>query len=216
MFVAGNYIIGFFAEEFFWQMLDTLKFSCKTNLDWSSISVFQFTSGETIKQENLKKKDLGDTAVIPARYRPDGKVVGEELAGPEIFNIKRDSIPSPGQVRQIWFAFNLVANYINNKNLMPYGNPEKFASWVEILEITYPNNAYMPLFSALAHVMAGNEKKKEQQLDMAKRNLHNDAYWKQRFKQFDLNTIVNNFPGNGNEVQEILNPLREKYSKWTI
>ena len=218
MFVAGNYIIGFFGEEPFWQMLDTFRLSCRTNLDWSSISVFQFTSTETAIKESLNKKDLGDTAVIPARYRPDGKVMNDGknvVCGPEIFNIGKDAIPSPDQVRQIWFTFNLVGNYFNNKNLRTRGNPVKFASWVEILEITYPHNAYMPLFAALAYTMAGNKQKRGKQLTIAKKNLQRDPYWQHKFDLFELTKIIAEFPENPQQVQGILEPLRQKYSQWT-
>ena len=217
IFVAGNYIIGFFGEEPFWQILDTFKFSCKTNLDWSSISVFQFTSKEAIIQEKLKKKDLGDTAVIPARYRPDGKVIQQKevISGPEIFKLDRDTVPSPDQIRQIWFTFNLVGNYINNKNLKPNGNPQKFISWVETLEITYPYNAYMPLFVALAYVLLGKQDKASEQLKIAKSNLARDEYWRERFEQFELKSIIDNFPENKEEVQKVLNSLRERYNGWT-
>ena len=216
MFVGGNYIIGFFGEEPFSQILDTFKFSCKTNLDWSSISVFQFTSKETIIQENLKQKDLGDTAVTPARYRPDGKVMWQTgvISGPEVFNMSSDIIPSPDQIRQIWFAFNLVGNYINNKNLKPGGRPEKFTSWVETLGITYPYNAYMPLFASLGHIMLGQNAKAKEQLEKVKENLQRDKYWQQRFEEFELNNIIDKFPKSPEEVQSVLEPLREKYSKW--
>ena len=217
IFVGGSYIIGFFAEEPFWQMLDTFKLSCKTNLDWSSISVFQFTSKETIIQENLKQKDLGDTAVTPARYRPDGKVLSEKevISGPDIFTIPKNIIPSPDQIRQIWFTFNLIGNYINNKNLKPDGKPAKFTSWIEVLEITYPHNAYMPLFASLGYIMLGNKAKAEQQLEKARERLRDDKYWQERFEQFELTSIIENFPKTAEQVQDILNPLRDRYYNWT-
>ena len=136
------------------------------------------------------------------------------LLGPEIFEMKKDYVPEPDELRQIWFAFNLIGNYIYNKNLMPGGRPEKFTSWVEILEITYPYNAYMPLFASLGHAMQGNSARAMEQLEKAKANLKRDKYWQTRFDQFELMPIIENFPKNAEEVQDALKPLREKYSKW--
>jgi len=216
MFVGGNYILGLFGEETFGQMLDTLKLSCQVNLDWSSFSVFQFTSTPAVVKEKLRQIDTGLTAVTPARNRPDGQIIEEEgvVSGLEVFNIPKDVVPSPSQCRQIWLTFNLIGNYINNKNLRTGGSPEKFISWTKILQITYPYNCYMPLFTALAHMLLGNKKLAEKHYKQTLNNLSRNKYWIHRFEQFEFMDIIENFPNNPSEVHEVLDSLRVRYSKW--
>ena len=127
----------------------------------------------------------------------------------------RRIVPSPEKIKQIWFTFNLVANYINNKNLKPGGRPEKLASWLEAVQIVYPNNPYMSLFAGLSHVMLGSAKPARRHLDITKKNLQGSEYWNRRFAQFNLTSIVSNFPQNADEVQKALELLQKRYSEWT-
>lgn len=217
MFIGANYILGLFGEETFEQMLDTFRFAYDMNLDWSSISVFQFTSKERATEENLKSKGGVATDFIPAKDYSSGeiKIANDVVAGPDVFNINKQDIPTPEQVKQIWFTFNLVLNYINNKNLKFGGMPEKFVSWVEAVQMTYPNNPYMYLFTSIAHVMLGNIALSEQKLKATKLILKNSKYWEYRFQQFNLMDLVYNFPKSSEEVHNALDSLRNKYSKWT-
>jgi len=73
----------------------------------------------------------------------------------------------------------------------------------------------MPLFVALAYVLLGKQDKASEQLKIAKSNLARDEYWRERFEQFELKSIIDNFPENKEEVQKILNSLRERYNGWT-
>ena len=119
MFAAGNYIIGLLGEETFGEMLDTLKFAAEMDLDWTAVTTFQFTSKATMVAEHLNPKDNSATDFIPAKDTASREILETEgiVSGPEIFDIPKKSVPSHEQIKQIWFTFNLVANYINNKNL---------------------------------------------------------------------------------------------------
>lgn len=216
IFVGGNYIIGLFGEETFGEMLDTFRLACEMHLDWSAFTAFQFTSRATGLTENLKLKGKTATDFIPAKDTFNREIVGprEIVLGPEVFDISRDTIPSREQIKQIWFTFNLVANYINNKNLKPGGRAEKFISWVKAVHIVYPDNPYMPLFMGLGHILVGNKEFAYNCLEQAKENLAMSQYWNNRFTQFDLTNLITNFPQNAQEVQEVLEPLRQRYTKW--
>jgi len=215
IFIAGNYIIGFFGTETFGQMLDTFRFSCEMNLDGANFTVFQFTSKTTAKETQGDRRTAAE--FVPSKDNSKGEITESEgiISGPEIFKLSKDIVPSPEQIKQIWFTFNLVANYINNKNLKPGGRPEKLASWLEAVQLVYPNNPYMPLFAGLCHAMLRNEEAAKKHLDTAKKNLQESEYWYSRFTQFDLTSIVSNFPQNGDAVQKTLEPLRKRYSRWT-
>ena len=215
IFVAGNYIIGFFGTETFGQMLDTFRFSCEMNLDGANFTVFQFTSKTTAKETQGDRRTAAE--FVPSKDNSKGEITESEgiISGPEIFKLSKDIVPSPEQIKQIWFTFNLVANYIHNKNLKPGGRPEKLASWLEAVQLVYLNNPYMPLFAGLCHAMLRNEESAQKHLDTAKKNLQESEYWNSRFAQFDLTDIIAPFPQNGDAVQKTLEPLRKRYSRWT-
>lgn len=216
IFVGVNYILGLFGEETFGQMLDTFKFSCEINLDWSAFATFQFTSKETVMVENLNSKGREATNFTPAKDNSLGEIKEIEgiISGPEVFMIPKETTPSSEQVKQIWFTFNLVGNYINNKNLKPEGKPDKFVSWVEAVQISYPNNPYMPLFAGLGYVLLGNKEKSRIYLEKVQKILVNSEYWQHRFKQFKLMKLVNNFPNNAEEVYNELEELKKPYQGW--
>lgn len=215
LFVAGNYIIGSFGTETFGQMLDTFRFSCEMNLDGANFTVFQFTSRATAKEAPGDRRTAAE--FIPSKDNSSGEIIGSEevVSGPEVFNIAKDTIPSPEQIKQIWFVFNLVANYINNKNLKVGGNPEKLAAWLEAVQLVYPTNPYMPLFTALSYVLIGKEVRAHEQNAKVKRNLEGSDYWGKRFNQFNLTDILNNFPQTSDNVQYRLEPLRKRYLDWS-
>lgn len=214
IFVAGNYIIGFFGNETFGQMLDTFRFSCEMNLDGANFTVFQFTSKSSLKKMHGDRRTAAE--FIPSKDSSKGEIAlsDDVISGPEVFNIPKDSSPSPEQVKEIWFAFNLVANYINNKNLKEGGRPEKLAKYLEAVHLVYPNNPYMPLFAGLSHVLFGDTEAAQKHLEKTKRCLQGSEYWNSRFNQFDLSEILNDFPEDVNEVQKVLEPLRKRYSEW--
>ena len=215
IFVAGNYIIGFFGTETFGQMLDTFRFSCEMNLDGANFTVFQFTSKTTAKETLGDRRTAAE--FVPSKDNSKGEITESEgiISGPEIFKLSKDIVPSPEQIKQIWFTFNLVANYIHNKNLKPDGRPEKLASWLEAVQIVYPTNPYMSLFAGLCYAMLSDRKLAQKHLDTTKKNLQGSEYWNSRFAQFNLTSIVRNFPQNADEVQKALEPLQKRYSEWT-
>lgn len=217
LFVGGNYIIGLFGEETFGEMLDTLRFSNEINLDWSTFAVFQFTNKSvSAYTENLMLRRKLTTDFIPVKDSSNREILGsaEIITGPAVFKMAKETIPSQEQIKHIWFAFNLVANYINNKNLKPGGRPEKFISWIEAVRIAYPDNPYMPLFAGIGYVLLGNKELANDSLKKAKENLIVSQYWKNRFDQFDLNDLVTDFPQGAKEVQVILQRKRNRYLDW--
>ncbi len=218
MFIAGYYILGILGEETFEQMCTTLRFSSELNLDWASFSTFQFTSKETLLAENLKSTGREAHALIPSRDSSTGEIKENErlFSGPAVFDLSPETIPSPEQVQQIWFTFNFVANYLNNKNLKPGGRPDKFASWLEAVYICYPQNLYMPLFIALAHSLLGNRANAERYLQEAKANAVASEYWKHRCTQLELFHLLEHFPQRPEEVYAALEQLRAPYIQWLV
>ncbi len=216
IFTGGNYIIGLLGKETFGEMLETFKLACELDLDWASFAMFQFTSKATTIAENLKANGRAATDFVPSkgvstREISDAKDI---VSGPDVFELAQDKVPSYEQVKQIWFSFNLVANYINNKNLRYGGKPEKFTSWIEAVKVAYPHNPYMSLFAGIGRVLLGDKESAHKHLKNAKSNLKESKYWDYRFSQFGLTDLMDNFPEDAEAVYEMLAPLRGKYSKW--
>lgn len=216
VFTGGNYIIGLLGEETFGEMLETLNFSRELNLNWASFAVFQFTSKATVQSENLKTDGRAATDFVPSKGSSNREIIEEKgiVSGPEVFKLPEDTIPSPKQLRQIWFSFNLLGNYINNKNLKPNGRPEKFTSWLEAVKVAYPNNPYMSLFAGLGHVLSGNRPASRKHYHNTKTILKESQYWNYRFSQFGFNDLVADFPETPDEVYKALSSLRKYYSQW--
>lgn len=216
MFAGGNYIIGLFGEETFGEMLNTLHFAFELNLDWAGFTTFQVTSKNKVV-DSAKSRKIA-TEFIPARDRDWAKPSkgSSILLGRDIFYLPFKEVPSIEQVKEIWFGFNLLSNYIGNKNLQPGGNPRKYVSWLEAIQLTYPKNAYIPLFSALGYLLLGDEENTAKKLTQVRKNLAVSDYWSNRFRQFQLDSLLQDFPSESREVAPMLASLLASYELPTI
>ncbi len=212
LFVVDYYIIGF-PEENFGKIMETFNFSLKMDLDWSSFSVYQpnvnYFGNE---EERTKKKDnlIGD--FIPTKDLQRGKLSDSEeiLSGPNIFRISSEKIPSREQLGQIWFTFNLLRNFILNKNIKPGGDYKKFISWVAPLEDRYPTHPYINFSLMFAYMLIEDKEKSKEQHEKTLKNL-NDDYWRKKFEEFDFVGIVENPPQNPEEARRMLNSIIKRY-----
>ena len=210
-FTGANYIIGILGEETFGNMLDTYKFALELDLDWASFAVFQFTHNDPSGSAPVKSDRKTTTDFVPSKSSSD-RVIGESegiLSGLDIFKIAKDQVPSGEQVKQIWFAFNLLINFVGNKNLKDDGNPGKFTRWLEAVKIPYPQNPYMCLFAGLGRMLTGQRELALAHIRDTKSILAESEYWRQRFAQFDLTGMVDQFPVDAAETRVRLADLRE-------
>lgn len=222
VFVGGNFMLGF-PDEKFYQMLDSFKFYLELKLDWGAFTTCQVIRGATVfndcedyfsSQMGLNHNNIRN--FIPIRESSRGWVSTTSdttLKGLDIFKIEPNSIPDKEQIKEIWFTFNLVGNYINNKNLRPEGRVEKFISWVEMAQVGYPTNGYMCLFLSLAYIIKGDKNKSRENHDKTIACLKSD-YWRDRFVSFGLNDMLNNFPKTKSEVFDILEDLQKHISHY--
>jgi hypothetical protein len=147
-------------------------------------------SGEYFENQ-MKAKGENVVNFIPVRDSSKGRIKADDsiLSGLDVFRVDPKSEPSTDQVREIWFAFNVICNYVFNKNLMPGGRPDKFIYWVENAQKGYPTNPYMCLFLSLAHVLKG-DLGKAAELRAEAIEYSQSEYWRDRFKAFGLDTIL--------------------------
>lgn len=194
--VSANFIIGF-PNETFQQMLDTFNFANELKWDWSSFYICQplkgtemFSAFQALGDERTEVESY-DKTLNPGRSAARGEFghffdSGETtiLSGRDVFKLPKDSIPSREQIKEIWFTFNLIANFIENQNFTPSSNPVKIVRWFESIANAYPYDASMR-----ACLVRGNKLLKDEVGYQSNRNqfltiLKESAYWRRRVKEF--------------------------------
>jgi radical SAM superfamily enzyme YgiQ (UPF0313 family) len=217
IFVGGNFIVGL-PDETFGQMMDSLHFALLVDLDWAAFTVCQVIRGASAFneageyfEEQMKSEGKKLANFIPTRSSGKGMIENafETPGQPTVFSLPADCVPTAEQVKEIWFACNLIVNYVHNKNLRPDGRPEKFVAWVETAQRAYPANPYMSLFLALAHVLLGNLDIATEQLSKATINSHDD-YWQSKFTAYGISSLINEFPRSPNAVYTALSEIYDR------
>jgi tRNA A37 methylthiotransferase MiaB len=224
-FVGGNFIVGLPHETVF-QLMDTFRFALEVDLDWAAFTVCQAIRGASAFSEageyfehQMKSAGGLHNNFIPTRHNSQGRLtVDASLArNLDLFRLPADLVPSKEQINEVWFTFNVLVNYVHNKNLRPGGRPDKFIRWIETVRRAYPNNPYMLLFLALAEILNGEPAIAREHAEQALAHSGGD-YWQDRFTHFHLDALVANFPTDADGVFTALADVRERllpsYSDW--
>lgn len=198
--VSGNFIIGF-PRETFGEMLDTFEFARQLSWDWASFyicqplkgtamfSVFQALGDERCDYENYDKTLNPGRAAVRGEfgyykgYHADGGPPPVR-AGRDVFQIPRDQVPTKEQIKEIWFTFNLIANFLENKNLAPGGNAGKIVRWFESIFAAYPNDASMAAVLAHGWKRLGDAERQRSYRTRFDAILAESDYWRWRVEQF--------------------------------
>lgn len=211
LFVVGCYIIGFEGETY-QQILDTFQLCIELDLAWSGFSVCQIVRDSTIVTEEFDKNYKTISDFVPTKANAGGMIPNElDFDVRELFAKAGDETHTTEYLDEIWFAFNLLANYVNNKNLKPGGHPERFVQWTKALQLSHPSNAVISLFLSLGGILLGDDGFAHEQWDFTKALLDKSEYWKNRFQQYSLNRILNRRPTNASEVYYHLENIQREY-----
>lgn len=214
LFVVGCYIIGF-ENETVGQIFDTFKFSLEMNLSWAGFSECQEVRDASVDEEFEADHQEGSykrvTDFVPSKETADRTINARDGEQGSIFILPKDSVPSSENLHEMWYTFNLLTNYVFNKNLLPGGSPERFIRWVTILQLSYPENAVMRLFHCLALRLSCQDEKAVAQYSRAREILQQSDYWTRRFKQFFLDEIMENPPKNKLEAQQTIKQMRDRF-----
>lgn len=211
VFVGGNFIVGLPGETFA-QMMDSFRFALEVNLDWAAITVCQmirgasaFTDAGEYFEHQMRTSGTTTKNFIPSRNSSAGQVIIKDgvFRNLDVFMVAPETLPSEDQVKEIWFTFNMLINYVNNKNLKPGGRPQKFINWITTAQRAYPNNPYMMLFLGLAHRLLGHGDEAERCRGLAASFVSSD-YWRDRFTSFRLDRVIEDFPADADEVYDRL------------
>lgn len=192
IFVCGLYMLGF-DDERYGQMFDTMNFAMELGLSWAHFNVYQRMGETDVKTaKSTQYKDF-----LPSTQKVVGSsaIASEKraLSAREVFALPRQEVHAAEALQEMWFAFNLVANYLCNRNLRE-GRVELFLRWLGGLQLTYPRHPVMSLFLALGYLVAGERSKADAQFGRTRRNLGESAYWRSRFEGYGLNRIMEAYP----------------------
>jgi len=216
IFVGGNFMLGFPGESFK-QMLDSFRFFMELGLDWGAFTTCQAIRGATAFNEfedrfssQMDSRGGNVQNFIPTRESAKGQLSTgiSVFRGLDVFRIDQESLPDEEQVNEIWFTFNMVGNFINNKNLGPEGKVDKFISWVEMAQVPYPTNPYMSLFLAIAYVLKEDKDQTKEYFDKAVK-FGNTDYWRERLAAFGLIKLIEAFPQSKLEAFKSIELLKK-------
>jgi radical SAM superfamily enzyme YgiQ (UPF0313 family) len=221
VFVSANFIIGF-PKETFGQMMDSYEFASELEWDWSSFYICQplkgtemFNVWQALGDERCEEEGY-DKTLNPGRaaargefgYQFDG--TNRISTGKAIFDLPRDLVPGKEQLKEIWFTFNLVANFINNLNFYPGGRPEKLVRWFESIAHAYPYDASMVAALARGYRLMGDQATFELNRGKFHDILANSPYWQRRIQEFpELELFVE----SADSVPPYIHPQQTKLSK---
>jgi len=192
--VGGNYMLGF-PEETFGELMETYDFANELAWDWANFYICGPAEGTPMYQEFFDLNDErceGDYfgGLIPARSAPQTGDFGYSgssdsiKSGKDIFNLPKDKIPSPDQLAEIWFTFNIETNFFNNFNFKPGGDVPKIVRWFESIIASYPRDASMSAMLAHGHRLLGNAKAEAHYSGLFHRLHREYPYWQMRVSEF--------------------------------
>jgi radical SAM superfamily enzyme YgiQ (UPF0313 family) len=216
--VSANFIIGF-PNETFGQMMDTYDFACELEWDWSSFyicqplkgtemfSVFQAMGDDRCEAENYDKTLNPGRAAARGEFGYKFQDDQGVLTGKDIFALPRTSVPSRQQLKEVWFTFNLVGNFINNLNFQPGGRPDKIVRWFESIYHAYPYDASMVAGMARAYRMTGDTEKLELNRKKFHSILESSPYWQRRVQEFPE---LLQFVDSADPVEPYIHPAARK------
>ena len=196
VFVSANFIIGF-PRETFGQMMDTFDFASELEWDWSSFYICQplkgtemFSVWQSLGDERTEVENY-DKTLNPGRAAARGEFGypfknNEKgiLTGRDIFKLPRDKVPGQEQIKEIWFTFNLVVNFLDNLNFKPGGNTSKILRWFESIAHAYPYDASMAAALARGYRLLGNQEMFQFYQRKFEAVLAESGYWRRRVQEF--------------------------------
>jgi len=190
VYVSGNFILGF-PDETFGELMESFDFANELSWDWANFSICQPAAG-TIDEYGRPTQGL-----IPSRLTEQAEHFGYEknddsgsgttvsiLSGRDVFNLPLDQDCSGEQMKEIWFTFNLITNFFNNRNFKPGGDLTKIVRWFETIYSSYPRDASMCAMLSYGHGLLGNQEESKEYRETFHRLLEEYDYWKRRVREF--------------------------------
>lgn len=212
MFVAVNFILGFPGEQF-GQMLDSFRAALHGAMDWNNYYLYQplkntelyLTHGglgdDDVQIEH--GKDAQGPRINPERWRVNNPVRGggftrlpdrDVASGYQVFETDSSAVPSRTELREIWFTFNHITNFLCMPALRTDSERRlrNGRRWMEVLSEAYPNDASMTcvLYYLTTRLADSKAAEVEQLRELARTKLNRSAYWQARDEQFGFSAFL--------------------------
>jgi len=210
MFVAVNFIVGLPGETV-GQLEDTLRAAILGGLDWNNFYLYQHLKNTEFYESysglsgSVLETDYARDGQTPKAFMRDINPIrasgfrelewGKELAaGYEIFNLPMDLVPTRGQLKEIWFAYNMIANFLLMPALTTHEETqlENGVLWMRSLIDAYPTDASMGAVLYFLEQrwdqLSSTELAECQSSAWAKLNASD--YWKRRNEQFGFSKLL--------------------------
>ena len=197
IFFSANFIIGFPGETFS-QMMDTFSFARKLQCDWASYYVCQplkgtdlYSSFQHLMDPRTKDESYSKT-INPGRsaargefaYSENQETAKELQAGWKIFELDLSRTFNANEHNEIWFTFNLVANFFDNPCYSSVTKTRKLIHWLLAIHSGYPFDASMTSALAHAYSLIGDIDKSEKYKKKAEEIILGSKYWQMRITSF--------------------------------
>jgi hypothetical protein len=193
---STNFIIGF-PNETFGEMMDSYEFARELRSDWASFYICQPLKGTDMFSafqalgDARTREERYDKSINPGRSAERGEFgylfsLNRSVlrTGWDVFDIPYDTTPDLDQQKEIWFAFNLVANFLDNPNYQPGGNVQKLARWIEGIHDGYPYDASMAAALAHCYFLVDDQARHDAHREEFGRLTTDSPYWQDRIHQF--------------------------------
>ena len=187
-------------------MVDSFNAAVGARLDWNRFFTYQplkntdlyiAFGGLAERDEDIGAGEEGQRV----EFNPERAGVfemlngdGDILSGYDIFQLDHDEVPSGAQLREIWFAFNYVANFLRLPALTTESEIRlrNHVRWFDGLIQAFPDNAAMLAVRAyLAEKLGEISARGVADLRLsAERRFENSEYWRFRDDQFGFSHLI--------------------------
>ena len=197
IFFSANFIIGFPGETFK-QMFDSFIFARKLECDWSSFYVCQplkgtdlYSSFQHLMDPRAKEETYTKT-INPGRsaargefaYSENGDVSEKLQAGWHIFDLPFDATFDAEAHNEIWFTFNLVANFFDNPCYKDIKFTKKLIHWLKAIHSGYPFDASMSAALSYCYRLVDEIETSIKYAKITEDLILNSTYWQNRVYSF--------------------------------
>ena len=197
IFFSANFIIGFPGETF-QQMLDSFIYARRLLCDWSSFYVCQplkgtdlFSSFQHLMDPRANEESYTKT-INPGRSAARGEFAYSESedessqvqAGWSVFDLPSNMTFDAEAHNEIWFTFNLVANFLDNPCYKNIQSTRKLIHWFKAIYAGYPFDFSMASALSYCYRLVGESNLAFEYSQQAHKILLNSSYWQNRLRSF--------------------------------
>jgi len=118
----------------------------------------------------------------------------EVASGYDVFSLPPDLVPSRRQLAEIWFTFNMVANFLRMPALFATCE-ERLRNgirWTEVLSMAYPEDASLSCLLYYLKARLSNDKAGylQEVRSEALHKIKKSRYWRLRDRQFNISAFL--------------------------